>query len=428
MQLDPLNPSIFVSYAQVDNQVFPGEREGWITLFVKHLRHELNRRMGQDNYTLWMDFRLKGNDELTLELELEKQVKAAQILLLFLSPAWLASKWCQRDLDLFLEDANKERSRCIFVVELNRVERPEAIRDLAGYRFWQQEVDGRIRLVGYPVPHPKSLDDRSYFDRLFDLADDLATKLREHGVARGKTRRVRVPDIAWVEIPEGPFIYQNGETRTLPTFWIARYPITNSQFQTFIDDGGYSEDRWWQGLKKPEPGEPHWQQGNRPRTDVDWFEAIAFTRWLSARLGLAEDALRLPTEEEWEKAARGQEGLVYPWGNEYRSGFANINETWDKTGLWKLEQTTAVGLYPQGRSPYGVEDLAGTVWEWCLNQYDNPENTAIDTSDASRVLRGGSWDLASDFARAVFRFSSHPFFRSHDIGFRLVSLVPISVR
>ena len=250
-----------------------------------------------------------------------------------------------------------------------------------------------------------------------------------------------LPDIDWVEIPAGPFIYQNGEPRELPTFWISRYPITNRQFQAFAEDGGYGrgivkrarkalgfESDWWQGLKQPKPEKSTWPQGNRPCTNVDWYEAVAFTRWLTARLGLKEGTVRLPTESEWEKAARGQEGLVYPWGNEYRSGFANIDETWDKTGLWKLEQTTAVGLYPHGRSPKGVEDLSGTVWEWCLNQYDNPENTAIDTSDASLVLRGGSWYYDSGGARADYRNRDRPGYRFSFVGFRLVSLVPISVR
>jgi hypothetical protein len=194
------------------------------------------------------------------------------------------------------------------------------------------------------------------------------------------TRRIRIPDIAWIEIPAGPFIYQGGERRELPTFWIAKYPITNIQFQTFIDDGGYREDRWWQDLEKPEPQAPRWEQPNRPRTNVDWYEAVAFTRWLSLRSGLAEGTVRLPTELEWEKAARGEEGLTYPWGNEYRTGFANINETERKDGTWNLNQTTAVGVYPEGQSPYGVEDLAGNVWEWCLNKYDKPDEVRTDTS------------------------------------------------
>jgi len=241
-----------------------------------------------------------------------------------------------------------------------------------------------------------------------------------------RSKRIRIPDIAWVEIPAGAFLYQQGETRELPTFWIAKYPITNLQYQTFIDDGGYREERWWRDLKRPEPQEPRWTQPNRPRTNIDWFEAVAFSRWLCSRLDLKEGELRLPSEEEWEKAARGSDGLAYPWGEEYRSGYANVDEKGAKAGHWYLGQTTAVGVYPHGRSPQGVEDLAGTVWEWCLNKIDKLEQTDVDKSDDRRVLRGGSWLLAPGNARADFRDWDTRGDRNDYFGFRLVCVVPIA--
>jgi len=241
-----------------------------------------------------------------------------------------------------------------------------------------------------------------------------------------QTRTLRVPDIDWIEIPSGPFVYGEGSGQTNPhldDYRISKYPVTNQQFQTFIDDGGYQDERWWVDLKKPEPQATRWTQGNRPRTNVDWYEANAFTRWLSAVLGME---IRLPTEQEWEKAARGEHGLIYPWGNEYRSGFANIDEKSNNVGPWYLQQTTAVGLYPHGRSPYNIEDMSGTVWEWCLNKYAQPDMTKADTSGDSRVLRGGSWfDLQGD-ARADHRGGRYdPDDRYGFIGFRVLSVVPI---
>ncbi len=252
-----------------------------------------------------------------------------------------------------------------------------------------------------------------------------------------------LPDIDWVEIPDGPFIYQNGERRELPAFWISRYPVTNRQFRSFIDASGYKqggrlkqalnrpsgqEKGLWYDLKRPKPTQSRWPQGNRPRTNIDWYEAVAFTRWLSVGLGHKEGAVRLPTEYEWEKAARGPEGLIYPWGESYQSGFANIDETGRKDGPWYLEQTTAVGLYPHSRSPYEVEDLSGTVWEWCLNLYGDPGMVAADASGALRALRGGSWIDSSDGARADDRDRDRPYGRSSRGGFRVLSSVPIGVR
>jgi formylglycine-generating enzyme required for sulfatase activity len=148
---------------------------------------------------------------------------------------------------------------------------------------------------------------------------------------------------------------------------------------------------------------------------------MAFCSWLSDRLGYT---IRLPTEWEWERTARGSDGREYPWGEGYRPGFANVDETENKDGPTYLEETTAVGLYPQGASPYGVEDMAGNVWEWCLNEFDNPERIQAER-DESRVLRGGSCISLPDFARASFRLRNDPDYRYYGIGFRVVCSSPI---
>ncbi len=236
--------------------------------------------------------------------------------------------------------------------------------------------------------------------------------LDEHGL----------PDIDWVDIPAGGFIYQKREKLYLDAFQLARYPITNVQYQTFIDVGDYEDKRWWRGLKKMARQVPRWNQPNRPRETVSWYEAVAYCRWLSVQLGFE---VRLPTEQEWEKAARGTDGREYPWGSGYRKGFANVDEKQNKYGPSYLEQTTAVGLYPQGASPYGVMDMAGNVWEWCLNEYDNPERTKV-TGKKTRSVRGGSWYLYPDYVRAANRYWYYPDVRNVSIGFRVVRSSPIT--
>jgi formylglycine-generating enzyme required for sulfatase activity len=238
-------------------------------------------------------------------------------------------------------------------------------------------------------------------------------------------KKLWLPDIDWVEIPAGPFIYQNDQKRELPTFFISRYPVTHVQFQAFVDDPeGYSNPRWWKGLAKhyEHPEATSWSYANHPRETVNWYEAVAFCAWLSARL---EAVIRLPTEQEWEKAARGRDGNEYPWGNDYISGYANIDETFSEVGDYTLQQTTAVGIYPQGRSPYGVMDMAGNVWEWCLNKYDDPNDTSIGGQD-SRVWRGGSWNYNRVSARATNRHYYDPVYRYNFLGFRVCCLSPIT--
>ncbi|MEW8438530.1 MAG: SUMF1/EgtB/PvdO family nonheme iron enzyme, partial [Candidatus Thiodiazotropha taylori] len=249
-----------------------------------------------------------------------------------------------------------------------------------------------FEIIEYPPGIEALLDEIDNIEtkpeRRLEIGDELA-QLEDPRPGVGLDEQ-GLPDIDWVEIPGGEFIYgeeKQQQQLTLDSFFIARYPITSAQYQTFIDAGGYEEERWWRDLERQSPEESRWNQPNRPRENVSWYEAIAFCRWLSQQLGYE---IRLPTEQEWEKAARGTDGREYPWGNGYRAGFANVDENETTAGPSYLGQTVAVGLYPQGASPYGVMDLAGNVWEWCLNKYGNPEDTTIDISDDNRVLRGGA--------------------------------------
>ena len=144
-------------------------------------------------------------------------------------------------------------------------------------------------------------------------------------------------------------------------------------------------------------------------TFVDWFEAAAFCKWAGGRL---------PSDKEWEAAARGPEGDQYPWGNDWEDGLCNTDEA-------GLGVTSPVGLFPRSRqAEFGIEDLAGNVWEWCASLYDPSDKDRPDT----RVLRGGSWDRRQDFARSAYRLWSSPRFRSYAVGFRVVRSSPSSGR
>ncbi|MDZ4796764.1 MAG: SUMF1/EgtB/PvdO family nonheme iron enzyme [Bryobacteraceae bacterium] len=236
-----------------------------------------------------------------------------------------------------------------------------------------------------------------------------------------------LPDIEWIPIRSGDFIYQEGERPRVETFDMARYPVTNIQFQAFLDDKeGYGDDRWWRGMENPErePRGSTWTEPNHPRVDVSWFEAMAFCAWLADRLELA---IRLPTEWEWERAARGFDGSTFPWGKKYVSGYANIDESHHNAGPHYLRRTSAVGIYPQGSSPEGVLDLAGNVWEWCLNNYQKPDRVGV-RGTGSRVLRGGSWFNFQGFARAYYRNYAPPYYRYFNLGFRVVVSSPIGKR
>ncbi len=239
-----------------------------------------------------------------------------------------------------------------------------------------------------------------------------------------------LPDFDWVEIPPGNIVLEkgDGEFTIEQPFLIARYPITNAQFQLFIDDPeGRANRCWWQGFESAyaAPKSSFRPESNYPKTEVSWFEAMALCRWLTERLhehNLIEPdwTIRLPTEWEWQQAATG--GLpdnIYPWGN-------NFDETRANTGEGGPGHTTAVGLYRSGQSPQGVFDLAGNVWEWCLNPYDNPVELQLDNPSEFRVMRGGAWSLPGSYARAAFQYYFHSHGRNSDIGLRVLCSPPSS--
>jgi formylglycine-generating enzyme required for sulfatase activity len=247
---------------------------------------------------------------------------------------------------------------------------------------------------------------------------DIGQRLAEPGDARSGVGTIDgVPDILWRPIPAGKVEIEGHGTFPVETFHMASFPITFGQFQAFLEaEDGFQADHWWKDLKH-QNRDSAWQStlGNHPVTDVSWYDATAFCRWLSARLGIE---VRLPDEWEWQWAAQSaQEAFAYPWGPDWREGLANTSES-------EIRRTTAVGMYPQGDSLQRVSDLAGNVWEWCRNQYEDPRRSEPG-GEESRVLRGGSWSYRRVYARADYRNYNHPDYRYYYVGFRVVYSSPI---
>lgn len=240
-----------------------------------------------------------------------------------------------------------------------------------------------------------------------------------------------LPDIAWVEVPAGEFAMGRDNRKvTLPAFSISKYETTYAQYKAFLDAlDGYRNPQWWNepfklAARENEPGTQRWPGDDRPAENVSWYDAMAFCRWLTTRLRasgeLGEDReIRLPSEEEWEKAARGTDGRAWPWGNEFDSSKANTPEG-------GLGETTVVGSYPDGASPYGALDMSGNVWEWTLTEDVSSIGLLnIDVNDyATHVVRGGNWGY--QVGGAAYSGRTTPLARGPDIGFRVVVSTPIS--
>ena len=201
--------------------------------------------------------------------------------------------------------------------------------------------------------------------------------------------------------------YYLQEPKTIPVsdFFMAKYPLTNAQYQAFVDaPDGYKNPDWWnysEGAKawrkaNPKPQDTRFAGDDHPRTNITWYESVAFTIWLSNKLGVN---IQLPTDEQWQRAAIGDKNWAYPYGNEFDRNRGN------KLGVGG---TTPVTRYPNGASPFGVMDMSGNVWEWCFTSYDKGNIPLKDsTDDCTYVLRGGSWWNSN----AIFLRADVPFRR-----------------
>lgn len=239
-----------------------------------------------------------------------------------------------------------------------------------------------------------------------------------------------LPDIAWREVHGGKAMIGGDKEAIhclpfheieIPTFYISKYPITYKQFQTFLDSiDGFANDQWWLGLadRQPTSGKQQFRYANHPCENVSWYDATAFCCWLTTKLGYE---INLPTEQQWEKAARGESGYLFPWGNKYIIGYSNIDETHEeqKVGAYYLDMTTAVGLYPQSLSFYEVADLSGNVWEWTRSEGESASNKSR-SSMGKRTFRGGSWFRPLFDARSASRYGFDPDYRYSDVGFRVI--------
>lgn len=201
-----------------------------------------------------------------------------------------------------------------------------------------------------------------------------------------------------VLVPAGEFLFgDDNRSASLEAFYLDKYEVTTSQYAKFLQETDRKKPERWSSVSLAD-------DGDRPIIGVDWHDADAYCRWAGKRL---------PSEAEWEKAARGTDGRKYPWGNEAPTArHANFNKS-----SWSGYATlSAVGSYEAGKSPYGIHDLAGNVWEWTGSDYD--------PNGKLKVIRGGSWTDTNKYVRSVYRDSQKPTVASNHVGFRCAMDAP----
>jgi len=250
------------------------------------------------------------------------------------------------------------------------------------------------------------------------LYQQLQGKIQQrHARSNGQTASVQQPDRSMAMVPSGEFTMGSATGQAdeqpkhrvyLDAFFMDKYQVSVGQYARFLEATPHEAPPDWSTMNQS-------RHQKRPVVNVNWADAHTYCKWAGKRL---------PTEAEWEKAARGTDGRIYPWGNELPTGYhANLsNETW--SSHWVL---TPVGSFEEGKSPYGIYDMAGNVWEWVSDWYDpnyyknSPsQNPAGPLTGGYKVVRGGSWGSNADGLRSADRETHLPSFRGYGTGFRCV--------
>ena len=392
----------------------------------------------------WMAPRdIKGGDDWT-EAILEAVKKSKLVVLVFSSNA-NQSPWVKNEITLALSRNIKIIPFCIEDVPAEGVLEIVMLRYQRIDAFQVQPQDYIDKLVNDVQEHLGTVPGK--YDKTFEVnkqpqhfkekipePDDMPEDVK---AVHSKCKKVYKnkkgfweadygDDIIMVYIPPGEFTMGSNDydvsekqlhTVFLDGYWMGKNEVTVKQFGLFVEDERYitgAEKK--EGIPWKNPGFK--QDDNHPVVCVSWDDAWAYCKWLSHKKGLS---FKLPTEAQWEKAARGTDNRMYPWGNgEPDETLTNFDK--------RIGKTTPVGSYPYGASPYGLQDTAGNVWEWCNDWYeidyykDSPTKNPLGPESSSkkvRVQRGGSWNYDAGYLHCAFRGKGTPHRCFNIVGFRL---------
>lgn len=462
---------IFISYSSKDRPL------------VNHLAGEIE--FAVEDASIWFDRELKNTGGQLWWDNILEQIRACEVFLYALTPQLLASKPCR--LEFEYAQALGKPVLPVLLIDIDPRTLPKALMatQFVDYREGNREQMGYLRtslrnLPAAPVLPTNALDlappvpldpvgvaldsitqltndvnqQRLLLLDIEELADDAAyqasvpellTRLMERDdvlnarnlkkaealfarfqqiestyVPKPRSIDLLTPPFAWIDIPG-----TSGKLWRGAPYRIAKYPVTNKQFEQFIVEHAYLEPRFWTeegwAIRDYELWrwplkwqDEQWNTPDQPVVGVSWFEAVAFCLWLSDTTG---EKIMLPTKDQWEFAAQGDDERRYPWGNKWSASRCNNNL--DQKGIGR---TTPVQQYEgKGDSPFGVVDMAGNVWEWSLTDLEGAND--VNREAEYRILRGGSWynEDVMQFQCEMF-FRDFPTSRQDHIGFRIVML------
>lgn len=415
---------------------------------VRELYQKLNAEGWID---AWLDEEkiLPGQD---WDYEIERALDNSDAVIVTLSTGSVSKEgYVQKELRFVLDIALEKPEGAIFILplRLDDCERPRRLRTIQGVDYFPPErrelayarlrrsLELRANALGIatktaestPAPvkstrEGPAVESNSEIPQLFRGPSTIKFTPGGHAIYTfGKMEFVQVPAGEFMMGSRGQDKQAHSDEKPqhildIPyDYYVARFPVTNAQYAAYANAKGIIH-----------PVSDWERKGDHPVDNVSWHDAMAYCQWMhevqrnELPLGVV---LRLPSEAEWEKAARGADALIYPWGNAFDKNKCNV----DKGGK---NDTTSVGAYsPQGDSPYGVADMAGNVWEWTHSlfksyPYQRDDGREDEDVAGNHVLRGGSFIGTNQLARAASRYRGNPSFLDF-VGFRVVVAPPIMV-
>jgi formylglycine-generating enzyme required for sulfatase activity len=386
---------------------------------------ELYKKLVAQGIDVWLDEEklLPGQD---WQFEIPGALQDSDAVIVCLSSASITKEgYIQKEIKYAIDKADEKPEGTIFIIPV-RLQECEVPRRLERWQW----ID---------------LFEKADYDRLLNSltirAKSLGVNLPTAGSLPAALNLQTWANIKFVHIPAGDFIMGSKDDNPLAfdtekpqcrfelpyAFYIGRYPVTNAQYNQFILATQSTNSKSNDLQKRP----------NHPAANISWYNAWSYCQWLNHSIGnkLPDKWIfRLPTEAEWEKAARGENGNEWPWGNGWDPSLCNSEENGE-------EKVTQIGIYsPNGDSPYGAADMAGNVWEWTLSLWGTEENNPdyrypynptdgrenINAgSNIRRVLRGGSFQDEKKCVRCSSRRGGYPLMGWLSSGFR-VAVCPMN--
>lgn len=370
-------------------------------VFISHatadagFAHQLADDLRAEGWRVWIAPESIRPGEKWVEA-IDRGLETSGVFVVALTPNAVASKWVRTETNAAIDLAQADEVRFISL----------AVEECRLSALWRQ-----FQYISFRSSYEAGLGEllRWLDGAPVAVRPPVETGRRPVSTTAADRRVHEKTGIELIRLPSGLFLYgygNNKKTLELPPYWIGRFPVTNAQYKRFLEanpqhrvpfiDADWAKPYNWDQKSRAYPA----GKADHPVVLVSWNNAKAFCDWAG---------LRLPSEQEWEKAARGTDGRVYPWGDEWVDGRCNTREA--GTG-----GTTPVGRYsPQSDSPCGCADMAGNVWEWTASWYDKEQTR--------RVLRGGSWNKYQGYARPSFRSEYTPNLAGSDMGFRVAAPV-----